>query len=295
MSENNILGPQTGLVDLLLESIESDNAKAKAEGKGWNKTPIRPSNAGKCARELYFDLMAFSGRAKYETEGRTGEVDLLLDLGHSVEYHLLKKLKKHFSMAEVKYQQQVVDFGYIDADDKKLAQHLEGSIDLVFWSDKWKCCADVKSKGDRWDWQKRKTKWDADSDKLANMKSVKPISKRAFWVDNLDDFLIELKDPFFEANFRQLNMYCNSQFIKDRGIEFGAIIQYQKNASKLREIRFRPSQTVQDAVVAKFRNVVAAVDKQDITLAPAEYPSESFKARYCDYCKSGVKGSCANK
>jgi hypothetical protein len=289
---SNLMGPKEGIVDLLLDQIEEDNKN----GPGFQKTPIRPSAAGKCAKELYFELMEFSGRAKYPKEAMSGETDLLLNFGHSVEYHLVQKIKRHFKQAEVRYAQQSLDFGYVaTVNDQKLAQHIEGSLDLVLWSDEWKCCIDVKSKGDRWDWMTKKYKWETESEKFGKMKSVQKLSKRAFWVDNLDAFLLELKDPFFEANFRQLNMYLNSEFLRDRKINFGAIIQYQKNGSKLREIRFRPSLTVHEQIMSKFRTVIKAVDEGTPEIVPNEYPSESFKARYCQFCKADVPGSCANK
>lgn len=291
-----LLGPKTGIVDILIKNIEDDLQKDKDNKKHFQRTPIRPSAAGKCPRELYFELMEYSGRASYPTDIHSGETDLLLNLGHSIEHHLIGKMRRHFKGIEIKYTQQSLDFGQVETiNDQKLAQHIEGSTDLVFWSEEWKCCADIKSKGDNYDFSKRKMKWESDNEKLSSMKSVEKVSSRCFWVNDLPSFLIELKDPFFEANFRQLNMYLNSDFLKSRNVEFGSIIQYHKSKSKLREIRFRPSAQVHNEVMDKFRNVIKAVDENRPELAPATFPSESFKARYCNFCKAGVPGSCANK
>lgn len=290
---NNLLGPETGYVDLFLYQLQESLIKENENGNKYQRTPIRPSSAGKCARELYFELMQYSGRAKFPTKPMEPEISLLLNLGHHIERHILENLRRHFTLAEVKYCQQVLHFDTIVAEnDPKLTQHLEGSMDLCFWSEKWKCVADVKSKGDNYDYRKRQMKWESDTQKLLQMSSVQTLSDRAFWVNNLDDFLLELQDPFFEANFKQLNLYANSQFLKDRGIDHGAIIQYHKSKSKLREIRFRPSTTVYNATVDKFRNVIKAVDEAKPELAPMEYPPDSFKTRYCDFCVAKTPGSC---
>lgn len=289
-----LLGPEVGFVDLFLyqleEKLKDDNKKSKA----FQRTPIRPSSSGKCARELYFELQEYSGKATYETEPMSGETHLLLNLGHAIERHLIDNMRKYFNLVEIKYTQQTLDFGPIEAlNDKRLTQHLEGSTDLCLVSKDWKCVADIKSKGDNYDFKGRKMKWEMDSIKLAGMQSVQALSERSFWVDDLPSFLEELKDPFFEANFKQLNLYLGSQFMKDRGFDHGAIIQYHKTKSKLREVRFRFSQSIYDETVAKFKGVVRAVDEDKIELAPAQYPAESFKSRYCNYCKAKTPGSCA--
>lgn len=289
-----IKGPPTGYVDLILEGMQNSIDKAHAENKSFQRTPIRPSSAGKCARELYFELMQYSGKASYKTTPMSAEQELLFGLGHMIESQLISKIRQHFKAVEVKYTQQVLHFSNIEAvNDKRLNQMFEGSLDLCLFSDKYKCVADVKSKGDHYDFKARRTKWDVTTFKLRSMKSVEIISDRAFWVPELEAFLEELDDPFFEMNFVQLNLYANSQFLKDRGVDHGAIFQYQKNKSLLREIRFAPSAALFDKTVKKMHNIVKAVDEDKIELAPQEYTPESFKSRYCDFCKAKVPGSCA--
>jgi hypothetical protein len=268
--------------------------KAHAANKAFQRTPIRPSSAGKCARELYFELMQYAGKAQYDTEPMTATQDLLFGLGHHIESQLISKIRMHFKAAEVKYTQQSLHFANIEAvNDKRLSQMLEGSLDLCLFSDTFKCVADVKSKGDNWDFKARRTKWDVTSFKLRSMKTVEIISDIAFWVPELEPFLEELDDPFFEANFIQLNMYANSDFLKERGVDHAAIFQYQKNKSLLREVRFAPSAALFDKTIKKMQNIVRAVDENNIDLAPREYTPESFKSRYCDFCKAKVPGSCA--
>lgn len=285
-----LIGPATGYVDMLMYEIV-ENAKKESR---FQRTPIRPSAAGKCPRELYYELEQFLGKASYPPREMEAETHLLLNLGHHIERHLIEHFRRHFSVAEVKYTQQTLDFGEIKSiDNDTFKQHLEGSLDLCLVSNKFKCVIDVKSKGDSYDFKSRKYKWEADSNKLAMMSSVQSLSDRAFWVDNLDDFLDELQDPFFEANFLQLNMYLNSDFIKNRGLDHGAIIQYHKSKSKLREIRFRPSTTVFEKVKNKFQDVINAVSNNSPATLDAPYEPTNFKSKYCDACKLKLPGSCA--
>jgi hypothetical protein len=291
---SKLLGPPTGYVDMLIDSLEAKHKADHDSGKGYQKTPVRPSSVGNCARELYFQLRQFHGMENYPYIARPGETLLLLDLGHSIERHLVNKFRDHFKVAEVRYTQQVLSFGKITAvNNTNLSQLLEGSLDLCLWSEKYKVCADVKSKGDYWSFKDRMTGWDATSAKLEKLGSVERITDRLFWVDNLDTFLGELNDPFFEANFKQLNIYLNSDFLKERGVDHGSIIQYHKGKSLLREIRFRPSATVFAQGMEKLTNVVQAVDTGNIELAPAEYINTAFKQKFCNACQAKVPGSCA--
>lgn len=276
-----LLGPSRGYVDMLDEATTRYLKKDT-----YNKTPIRPSAAGKCARELYFELMEFSGRAQYPKELKSPEVHRLLNLGHSVEYHVIKQFELLKDLFEIRYKQQVLSFTHYKAErDPKLTQWLEGSLDLVFWSDKYKCVADVKSKKDST--YGRKRGWESTAEKLEGMASVVPIdgSGQSFYVDDLAAFLDELKDPFFAANFLQLNLYANSQFLLERGINHGAILQYNKNTSEMREVRFKPSRELYEKNLTKFGNVIKAVDLGQPELAPKEHEFGSMKCRYCPFSK----------
>lgn len=277
-----LLGPEVGYTDLLNEATAQALKQEAAEGKGFNKTPLRPSAAGQCTRELYYALMEFHGKAKYAKEVKKPEVSRLLSLGHSIEWHILKQFDEHLSMFELKYKQQVLDFGPLVSSDPKMSQRLEGSLDACLFSDKWKCVMDVKSKKDKYS-SYRSSQWDETSEKLSKMRSVQALSETAFWVDDLESFLKELRDPFFEANFLQLNLYANSQFLKERGVDHGAILQYGKNDSRIREVRFRPSESIAKKTIQKFQTALDAATVG--TPPPRDHNLGSMKCAFCPYAR----------
>lgn len=288
-----ILGPPTGYIDMLDEATTAYLEKEVESGRAYQKSPIRPSAAGKCARELFYELMEYSERAKYPPDIKEPNVHRLLNLGHSVEYHLLRQFELLKGVFDIRYKQQVLSFAYLKAEkDPKLSQWFEGSLDLVLWSEKYKCVADVKSKKDGFV-APYKTRWDKLSEQLDEMETVEAISDQAFWVEDLPAFLEELDDPFFSANFVQLNLYANSDFLKQRGVDHGAILQYCKNDSRLREVRFKPSWELYEKTVGKMQNVITAVDTDNPELAPKEYEAGSFKCNYCRFrrtCWPNIKG-----
>jgi hypothetical protein len=119
---------------------------------------------------------------------------------------------------------------------------------------------------------------------------VKVIDERGFWVEDLEAFIKDLSDPeglndpWLAANFQQLNIYCMSEFLQERGIDFGFILQFNKNDSRIREIRFKPSAKVLELTKLKFQTVVDAVDKHsDPTHAPRDYTKDSATCRYCPF------------
>lgn len=285
-----ILGPPTGYTDILNEATIVNLRKDRDSGKQYQKTPIRPSSAGECARALYMDLLQFSGRAKFETELLSPETVRLFSLGHSVEWNLIDQFYKSGAF-EIRYKQQSLSFAYLESkSDPKLAQWFEGSLDMVLWSPQHKCVVDVKSKKDRFS-AGHKSAWDDQDEKLGVMKSVQRISDTAYWVEDLEAFLAELNDPFFSANFKQLNMYACSTFLRERGIDHGSIIQYSKNDSRLREVRFKPSLALYEATILKMQNVIRAVDEDKPELAPKEFMLGSVKCAYCkfkNYCWPNV-------
>lgn len=279
---SSILGPEKGYTDLLDDATTAKLRKERDDGLAYQKTPIRPSSSGECSRALYYDLMQFSKRAKYETELYPPALVRLFGLGHSVEWHVVNEFKK-LTDFEIRYKQQSLSFAYLTSkNDPKLAQWFEGSLDLVLWSEKHKCVIDVKSKKDRFS-SFHKTAWDELDEKLEHMKSVQKLTDTCYWVDDLESFLAELNDPFFSPNFKQLNMYACSSFLRDRGIDHGAIIQYSKNDSRLREVRFRPSMALYQSIIDKMQLVIDAVDQDKPELAPKEYMLGSVKCAYCKF------------
>ena len=284
---SNVLGPPTtGYTDLLNHLTEEHLKKMRETGKDRSKTPLRPSAAGQCTRELAYGLMEHHGFANYDKKLNSAEGHRIFSLGHSVEYDIIKQMrdlmKEYF---EIKYTQQSLSFARLEAkNNPKLSQWLEGSTDLVLWSEKYKCIADIKSKKVKYS-SYRDDNWTEFSDKLRRLQSVQPLSATAFWVEDLPKFLQEVNDPFLAANFLQLNLYARNPFIVERGIDHAAIIQYDKNSSRLREIRFKPSQELYDFIILKMQTALDAVDAGQPELAPKDFQLGSIKCAFCDYSK----------
>jgi phage tail protein X len=277
-----VLGPPIGYVDMLNEETLAAARREVEETRKFH--PLRPSAFGKCSRELYYELMEYSGRATYAKKPKTPDTMRLLDFGHHVERHLVHQFDKHLKgVVELRYKQQVLSFFRLEAKhDPKLSHLVEGSLDACFFSGDTRGVIDFKSKKDKYSSYFSST-WDESTDKLKRMTSVTTVSDHTFWVDDLESFLEELRDPFLEMNFMQLNGYANTSFLKERGINHGAIIQSNKNDSRLREIRFRPSDALYEKVRGKLQGVVNAVDEGNPSLAPRDHILGSLKCAFCDF------------
>jgi hypothetical protein len=263
------LGPQQGYVEMLDEAILQHEVDEAAKGRTRN--PLRPSSAGECARKLAYQYREFKGIDPNTVEDREANIVRLLDIGHYIERHIIQQFRK-VKGADAKYLQQVLSF--FEVDDT----WIEGSMDLGISSGEHKGSADAKSKGDKFS-SYHKTKWDEDAETYANMRSVQAINEKLFYIDDLDAFLKELQDDYFKANFYQLNMYCCSDFLKSRGFDHGSILQYNKNDSRMREFRFRPSETVYKYVEDKFKRV------HDLHLTPDEVERErKLGTSNCAFC-----------
>lgn len=272
---NGLLGPPTGYVDLLDEALLERN-KREQEMKRY---PLRPSASGYCARALAYSLHEFYGKASYPQEERSPSLLRLLQFGHSVEYHVLRMFGD-IDLFQVKYKQQALSFFKVSPE-----KIIEGSIDFVFYIPGHKVIGDVKSKGDKWS-SYRDSKWEEEIDKLRRMKSVQTISQQAFWVSDLVEFLDELHDPFFADNFIQLNMYACNDFIKERGIDHAVIMRYNKNSSKMMEVRFKPDARVMDYVEQKFKSIVQAVEIDgDPEKVEREYSLGTMRCAFCRFNK----------
>lgn len=291
---NKILGPEVSYIDILDDNIieqQKKDVQALKDGKSKFGNPLRPSAAGECERALAFKLMEHSGQAFYEKEMMQPSVVRLLSLGHAVEYSIINFLKQ-CELFQVKYQQQTLGFYEIESTNEKIAHYIEGSNDLCLVSKQhgWNCVVDVKSKGDKFS-ATRKSKWDEEDEKFSGMKTVQVIGKSAYWVEDLEAFLEELNDPFFAANFLQLNLYANASFMKERKIDHGVILQYNKNDSRLREVRFKPSEKLYKDVEVKFKAAAAAATASDPKLAAETFLPGSVKCSFCDFakvCRPGV-------
>jgi hypothetical protein len=265
---SKILGPNIGYIDILDKQVHAEIAKERV-APGF---PLRPSSAGECARKLGYLLSAYKGESQYLFEEPKPDLHRLFKLGHAIEADLIKLLKQVPDYT-VRYEQQVVSFFPLES-----GRWIEGSIDLVIWSDSYKAVGDVKSKAQKFS-SFANSDWSATDEKLERMSSVERINDRLFWINDLEAFLTELHDPYLANNFYQLNMYANSQFIKERGIDHAFIVQYGKNNSQLREIRFRPNAKIYEQTVAKFKQVATA----PIAELAREFPLGSNKCGYCEY------------
>jgi hypothetical protein len=273
---STLLGPPIGYVDLLDAHIADKLEKEAQQGRSSN--PLRPSSAGKCTRELAYEFAEYRGLAKYEKESMSPATHRLLNLGHSIEWNILKMFED-LEVFDVKYRQQVVSFFKLTEE-----QWIEGSIDAVFWSPKWKAVIDIKSKGNKYSsWSS--SQWDEHSEKYGSLKSVERITEQMFWIPDLEAFLEEVNDPFLAANFYQLNLYANTEFLKERGIDHAAVIQYNKNDSRIRELRFAPSAKVYDRVREKFHSVATMVDQPGGTpeMLRRDYALGSIKCAFCSF------------
>jgi hypothetical protein len=294
-----MLGPSLGYIDIL-DAYLTNKAEKEATSQRTSN-PLRPSAAGFCTKKLGFEFMEYRGLAPTQGEVRAPNVSRLLDFGTAVEYHVIRLFERmdlkavralvpgleDLESLRVMYKQQSLSFFPIrDDNGKGFPELIEGSTDLVFISNKFRCILDVKSKGSKASRQKGwgRTSWNDDDDKLEEMSSVQRVTETLFYVDDLVAFLDELDDAFLAHNFYQLNLYAMSDFMRERGIDHASILQYAKNDSRMREIRFRPSQTIYDLVKLKFTKVAEAVDvHQDISHLPQDHNKSSLVCKYCTY------------
>jgi hypothetical protein len=291
MSSNlNIPGPQFGLNEL----IDAFTVSVIEKGNEKKYNPIRPSAAGKCTKELGFEMMEFRGLASYEKEQKTASVHRLLNFGHQVERHVLDEMYKAFAQSpepiSIKYKQQVLSFFRLPD-----GTMLEGSLDLCIETKDWKMVCDIKSKGDKYS-QFYKSSWEEFVGKLVDTGFATKFGEDAVYITDLEQFLDSGFDPFFCNNLYQLNFYACNPFLQERGINLAAVLQYNKNDSRLREIRFTPSQAVYDRIKDKFNKVVAAIPpitdprgdydyEAALEALPKDYVLGSSKCGFCSFRK----------
>jgi hypothetical protein len=273
---STLLGPATGYVDILDAHLAKKSEAEASQPRRYN--PLRPSSAGKCAHELATEYAQYKGLLPTNSEILEPELQRIFALGHSIEWLLIKQMQEvpEFS---IRYKQQVVRF-------MKLSDgtHLEGSLDLsIFVNNEGGIC-DVKSKKDRPS-NFGASGWDEADEGYAKMKSVERVTDCLFWINDLDAFLEELNDPWLPTNFLQLNIYANTEFIRESGITHCSLFYFNKNDCRLREMRFRPSETVFAKTTAKFARVhdlVSQATKENIGQAvDGARCKVSSNCRYC--------------
>lgn len=264
-----------GFVDLL--DIDMNEKAVKQSAAPTTKNPLRPSAAGKCARAKAYEYGEYKGLLKFDKEVLTPETLRIFSLGHSVEYDILKHFKG-IEALQVRYQQQVLTFQTLPDGEIQ-----EGSIDAIFLHAKSRCIIDIKSKKEKYS-NYYNSDWDDTSEKLDRLRSVKKITDTTFYAEDVEQFLLELNDPFFSQNFVQLNMYACHPFVKERGIDLAAIIQVNKNTSRLREVRFKPSQALYDKTLAKDANIARTMlETQDVTKVPKDFVLGSIACAFCQH------------
>ncbi len=282
MSTPNLPGPKMGLNEIIdaftMQITEERNA-------GPNKySPLRPSAAGNCERELGYQYMEHSGLAKYEKELTPPAVSRLLNLGGNIEYHANNEMRQAFAKMQVpiqmKYKQQVVTICTLDS-----GKIIEGSIDLWLETPEWRCLADWKSKGDKYSaWHK--SSWDDFVEKLVATGFARSFGEDAVFITDLEKFLDSRADVFFNNNLYQLNLYACTDFARERKLDFCSIFQYNKNDSRIREVRFLPSEAVAKKTQDKFKRVANAIEKdkspENLT---KEYILGSLKCAFCSFKK----------
>jgi len=290
MNSNNSKGPglDMGINEMLDFYMMESQVKAREEGKEFQKMPLRPSAAGQCARALAFQLEEYWKLASYPKPFKEPNVMRLLNLGHSVEYALIRDLKtylkEHF---RVEYEQQSLLFFPLKSEANAERNHyITGNIDFTLSSATLKTVCDSKSKGNKWS-SYRDSKWKEDDEKFAKMNSVQQLGKSAFYVEDIMAFLEEYGDPFMADNIIQINLYTCNQFMVELGFNYCSLFYYCKNDSMLREFRFKPSQQLADYVKTKFTDIFTKIDRGEGACAvEREFSLGSIKCAFCDYGKT---------
>lgn len=254
MSNNELpLEEQISLIDLIEGAQLNKQDEDIAAGKKFGY-PLRPSSASKCARALAYELHEFEGHATYTPDIKTASVMRLLDLGHAVERDLINTMRRT-GLMDIRYTQQVVTLCRLPSTGRLI----EGSIDLaVFTANGMKILADVKTKGVKWN-AGFDSSWTEDTKKYEKLRTLKQLGHDSYYAEDVEAFLEELNDSTIKSNIMQLNAYARTDFIVARGFQYGSILQYCKNDSKLREIRFKTSQALAEKVHAKFIRVADAI------------------------------------
>ncbi len=250
-----IPGPQNGYTDLIDLSLMQ-----RQEEDTGSYFPLRPSAAGYCAKRLAFELERYYGICEsVPKEKKDPETLRLLNLGSSIEWHSIKNFDLIAKLApelKVRYKQQVVSLFDLKPVYDEVPPHIEGSIDLTIVNSLTGegGVGDVKSKKDKFN-SFFKTEWDSQIDKYSRMTSLIQLTPTAWYAPDLEAFLTELSDPFFEDNFYQVNAYLCTEWAKKHNMTHGFVYRYGKNDSRHVEIRFAPSPKLYKKLEEKFNSI----------------------------------------
>ena len=284
-----LLGPEVSFVDILDLRLHDKSIEENQDRKRY--FPLRPSSSGKCQRALAYALQEYLGLKQYPKEPKPGNVMRLLSFGHALEPDVIQHFRKNCDdLFKVRYEQQSVaaftvndETGtYPELEDRLI----EGSMDFAFISDEHKCLVDLKSKKVKFS-KFFSDNWEETDEMLAESGLAEPIgdSSTGWWIPDIEAFVdyLDEVDPFFAKNFWQLNFYASTHFAKSRGIEFACILQYAKNDSRMREIRFAPSDDLLERTRQRFQGAVDAVTEGNMHKAKREYMHGSISCAFCEF------------
>lgn len=283
-------GPQKSYCDMVDEALL---AKQEAEQKsGDTYFPLRPSSAGYCGRKLAYELAANEKIIEKRYETRKPSIIRLLSLGHGIEYHVLRYLDS-IPGYKVKFKQQVVSLFNLPS-----GRLIEGSVDAVMWpSDPTLTpgLLDVKSVGDRWA-QAYQSAWDQMKAKYERMQTVERFGEDAFYVKDPIAFLNDVGEDALVANIMQINLYGCSSFMKERKVDHGIVMRYNKNSSKHMEVRFDLSDDLYEYVKEKFCAIETSVmEKRDPALVDRDFALGSQACAFCPYADMCWEGANTKK
>lgn len=271
-----LLGPEVSFVDLIDDGIAAEQQKQSDDRKdGIKSFPLRPSSAGHCSRKLALELEEFRGIRFHNKPLLQPNIVRLFALGHKVEDAVINNLVK-YSGFDIRYRQQVVDMFRLET-----GELIEGSIDLVLMKGQYRAVADVKSKKDKWS-AGFKSGWDDLLDNFNHFESLIQISETGYYADDLSALIEELDNDFMTDNLYQLNLYANTQFCRERNINFCSLLYYSKNDSRMFELRFRPSEEVFKQTERKYNEVAKAVKEGKVDQMECEFPIGTMRHSYCD-------------
>ncbi len=268
-------GPAQSYCTMMDEAVLDEQAAIEAKGMSF---PLRPSAAGDCARKLAYELNAYLGNQERKKETFKPSLLRLFRLGHHIEEQVINDLKKvkHFG---VRFQQQVVDMFTLPSGRK-----VEGSTDCVLWGEETKALLDVKSVGDKFSsW--RESRWSEMLYQYDRMASLERFDEGAWWAEDVEALLEELGEDTLVKNIIQLNLYACTDFLQSRGIDHVVVLRYQKNASKLMEIRFKPSLNLYNKTKLRFSAIDEAAHQGKPELVAKEFSLGSLACAYCPYQK----------
>lgn len=272
-------GPSQSFCSLVDEALLKKQKESQEKPDQY--FPLRPSSAGYCARKLAYELAAFEGLADKIHEARPASVIRLLSLGNGIEWHVLKYLET-ITSHKIRYKQQVVSLFNLPS-----GRLIEGSVDAVMMPVDPKKgtpgVLDVKSKGDGWS-VAYKTRWEEEKDRYSRLASVEQFEEDGFYIKDVIAFLNEVGEDALVANITQINSYIGSDFMQERGADWGSILRYNKNNSKHIEVRFAYSPALFALTKKKFSDIENAVlKKKKPELIEKEFVLGSQACGFCPY------------